>query len=432
MGDVLNLRASTRNPMARRSWERPTRRIAQLIQHVISTYLNDPQEFYRVVESEALAAASSSLNEHPHLVDDIRASIRSITAHWVASNIRRPGEPVVVSLTAQGSPEFTHDIINHDWELALPEIFKSAQRAMLGVWTNLAFELTTDPTDLRDYLTVITRSIFAYWDDVAVAQGSVAKSQSTSVPHLDDIRRLKAVKQLLKGDSAEDSAHLDPLGYSLGAQHTAVIVWTESSQAVAFDDAISSVIRLSGAASSLVVSAGPTVRWIWLSTATEVDVATLSCDIEETPNIRVAIGSSAPGAAGFRRTHLQAMSTQRLMRHFLREIQVASHHELDVISLVLDNEQQARDFAQRNLGKLASASCELRETLRTYLREGSNVTRTAELLYTHRNTIVNRLDKIQALLPVPLEGNILKVGLALEISQVLGGPSETGTTGTRV
>ncbi|SKV59615.1 transcriptional regulator [Mycobacteroides abscessus subsp. abscessus] len=58
------------------------------------------------------------------------------------------------------------------------------------------------------------------------------------------------------------------------------------------------------------------------------------------------------------------------------------------------------------------------------MREGSNITRTAERLYAHRNTIVNRLDKIRALLPVPLEGSIIKVGLALEISRAFGDSSE--------
>ncbi|SLC89175.1 transcriptional activator protein [Mycobacteroides abscessus subsp. massiliense] len=113
-----------------------------------------------------------------------------------------------------------------------------------------------------------------------------------------------------------------------------------------------------------------------------------------------------------------------MMCRLSRQIQVASYSELDMLSLVGDNEARAREFVSRSLGNLATASRELRDTLWTYLREGSNITRTAELLYTHRNTIVNRLDKIRALLPAPLEGDIIKIGLALEISRAYGDSSE--------
>jgi hypothetical protein len=41
-------------------------------------------------------------------------------------------------------------------------------------------------------------------------------------------------------------------------------------------------------------------------------------------------------------------------------------------------------------------------------------------LYTHRNTVLNRLQRTERLLPLPLTGHGLEVGVALEIAQWLG------------
>ena len=40
-------------------------------------------------------------------------------------------------------------------------------------------------------------------------------------------------------------------------------------------------------------------------------------------------------------------------------------------------------------------------------------------LYTHRNTVLNRLQRAERLLPLPLAGHGLEVGVALEIAQWL-------------
>jgi len=41
-------------------------------------------------------------------------------------------------------------------------------------------------------------------------------------------------------------------------------------------------------------------------------------------------------------------------------------------------------------------------------------------LYTHRNTVLNRLQRAERLLPFPLAGHGLEIGVALEIAQWLG------------
>jgi DNA-binding PucR family transcriptional regulator len=69
---------------------------------------------------------------------------------------------------------------------------------------------------------------------------------------------------------------------------------------------------------------------------------------------------------------------------------------------------------------VAAAEPELRETLRVYVREGLSASRAARALFTHRNTVLNRVARAQELLPVPLAQHGLEVGLALEIVRWLG------------
>ena len=54
-------------------------------------------------------------------------------------------------------------------------------------------------------------------------------------------------------------------------------------------------------------------------------------------------------------------------------------------------------------------------------------TRAARALYTHRNTVLNRLRRAERLLPLPLAGNGVDVGAALEIAQWLGTQPEPGS-----
>jgi DNA-binding PucR family transcriptional regulator len=137
--------------------------------------------------------------------------------------------------------------------------------------------------------------------------------------------------------------------------------------------------------------------------------------LEAAPEVRVALGPTAPGIEGFRRSHLDALATQRLMHRGAAGLRLAHYEDVQVVALATADEERADEFVARTLGAFASAPAELRETARVYLRERSNATRTARLLFTHRNTIISRLARMEELLPAPLDGRALSVALALEI-----------------
>ena len=72
-------------------------------------------------------------------------------------------------------------------------------------------------------------------------------------------------------------------------------------------------------------------------------------------------------------------------------------------------------FAPDCIGELAHAEPALLDTLRTWIALQCNTSRTSEVLYTHRNTVIRRLARAEELLPRPLDESLLDVGVALEV-----------------
>jgi DNA-binding PucR family transcriptional regulator len=108
------------------------------------------------------------------------------------------------------------------------------------------------------------------------------------------------------------------------------------------------------------------------------------------------------------------------MHRIAGNLRLATYEDVQVVALATADEERAGEFVTRTLGDLATAEADLRETLRVYLREGSSASRAARVLYSHRNTVLNRLARAERLLPAPLEGRGLQVALALEVVHWLG------------
>jgi DNA-binding PucR family transcriptional regulator len=176
----------------------------------------------------------------------------------------------------------------------------------------------------------------------------------------------------------------------------------------------------------LTVIASSSSVWAWLAAAADTDAGTLAAATAAQPAIRVAVGPAGAGAGGFRRSHFDAVATQRLMSR-RPDLRAARFADIQLAALAIQDEQRAREFVARTLGALADADRELRDTLCVYIAEQFSAAHAARVLYTHRNTILNRLQRAERMLPFPLAGHGLEVGVALEITQWLGTPPGTAT-----
>ena len=71
-----------------------------------------------------------------------------------------------------------------------------------------------------------------------------------------------------------------------------------------------------------------------------------------------------------------------------------------------DNQREILDYCKNKLDKIEkydnANGISLEETLLTYYMNGFNTVRTAEALFIHRNSLLRRLEKIEALLEINL------------------------------
>jgi len=137
--------------------------------------------------------------------------------------------------------------------------------------------------------------------------------------------------------------------------------------------------------------------------------------VSKMPDVRIAIGPTANGVDGFRRSHFDAITTQQLMARLHSPQQIAWFTEVQLVALITADTDRAAEFVRHTLGDLESAGTELQDTVRTFVDEQCNASRAAKRLYTHRNTLLRRLARADGLLPRPLAECSVNVAVALDV-----------------
>jgi DNA-binding PucR family transcriptional regulator len=412
-------------PDAARQWEPPPGRIAELVRLAVSMILDNPEIMYEAMEEASLAAASTEIDIEPAIAEAVRACVHANLTHWCRANMSAPGMPVEANLGPE-NVGLARDIVRHGFDSMLVRNFHAGQNAAIQRLTQLAFLLSPDSYEVRELLDVMMRSVFAFIEDTLAGIVALIHRERDNLADIDHTERLETVNLVLGGAPIPAERASARLRYRLDRPHLAAVVWTDAypAEPAPLEEAVDALVRAAAAGGRpLTIAPSPSTRWVWLPTAEGPDAARARDAIDATTGVRVALGTPGIGMAGFRSSHLDAVATARLMRRFPGADPVTDYADIELVALTAGaDEERARDFVARTLGKLATADPELRETVRAYLQNGSNTTRTARALFTHRNTIVYRLDRARALLPVPLENRPLQVGVALEIVRIIGTP----------
>lgn len=207
----------------------------------------------------------------------------------------------------------------------------------------------------------------------------------------------------------------DRLGYPLGRSHTAVVIWGDESNSNLsdLDRAVEILVRdTDGRALSVLADAR--TRWVWLPGAGDPDLSDIAAELNRLSGVRMAVGPTAAGIEGFRSSHLDAITTQRMMARLGSRQRLAKFAEVYLIALITADSEHADRFITQTLGDFESADAELQRTVLTFIYEQCNAARTAERLYTHRNTVLRRIARVNELLPQSLERGGVHIAVALE------------------
>jgi DNA-binding PucR family transcriptional regulator len=402
------------------SWDPPSPRAAALLSDAARAFLEHSTELVAQLDAAVMEVFPESLRADVTLAAEAAASTRANILHWATHVMADPGGRVPANL----SPEvlaIARDAIRRGEDQMLPGAYHASQNIAWRYCMQLLFSMSSDADTLAETLDLAARSIFQFVDDTVAAlldQVERERAQLTGGTHAE---RLEVVNLILEGAPIAADRASARLGYDLNRRHTAAIVWSDPGTAdpAELDGAAEALARAAGAQRPLTVVASGASLWVWFAAsepAEQLDAGVLSA----IPRVRAALGLPAVGVEGFRRSHLDALATQRLMHNLAGDVRLARFEDTELVALATRDLQSAAEFVARTLGELAHSDPQLCETLRTYIHEQFNASRTARALFAHRNTVLGRLQRAEQLLPAPLADRALEVGLALEILHWFG------------
>ncbi|WP_158018945.1 PucR family transcriptional regulator [Mycobacterium basiliense] len=400
-------------------WESPSPRVCELISQGAKIILDEPCNWLEEYD-RATMAANPSIADDPVLAEATRRSTRSSLMHWAAANVSRPGAPVPANL----GPEplsIARDMVRRGLE---PFTFLIAQTVSWRLWMEVAFGLTSDPDELRELLAVTYRSISEFIDATAGGIAARMQRERDELARGTHAERREVTALILDGAPISRQRAEMRLGYALNRAHTGAVIWSDEPDGDLneLDRVADAFGHAAGFARPLTVIASAATRWVWVADAA-VDVEQVHRAVQDIPGVRIAIGTAGKGIEGFRRSHLEALTTQRMVAGLHSRQRVALFADVQLITLIAQNPEAVDDFITNTLGDFESASPELQRTVLTFVNEQCSIGRTTKVLYTHRNTLLRRLDRAQQLLPRPLDHSSVRVAVALEALQWRGKPA---------
>jgi DNA-binding PucR family transcriptional regulator len=396
-------------------WEPPSPRVQELIRAGAKLALNPPADWLAELDEATLAGEGMKvIAADPVLSAATRRTNRSNLLFWAAANVRAPGAPVPANL-GEEPVAVARDLVRRGLDESSLDAYRIGQGVALRLWMRIVFSLTSDPAELQEVLDVSCRSISDFVDATVAAISGQMRQERKDLTRGTHAERRETVTLLLEGAPIPRERAEAKLGYALARTHTAAVVWSDDPDAdlSGLDRAAEALAAAAGDVHPLAVLASAATRWVWVHG--HPDLERVRDGVAAMPAVRVACGSAAPGLDGFRRSHLDALTTQRMLARLASTEQVVGHDKVELVSLVTQDPDRADAFVTRTLGELAQAPPEVTDAVRTFLAEQCNASRAATRLFTHRNTLVRRLDRADHLLPRPLAEHVVDVGVALEV-----------------
>ena len=395
------------------TWKRPSARVRELIRQAAQIIVNARPEWL-VELDDAVLGANPAIAADPDLASAVSRSNRANLFFWATANVRDPGAPVA----ANAGPEpmtVARELVRRGLDAYTLDAYRVGEGVAWRRLMEITFELTSDPAELREFLDVCSRSISAFVDDTLAAIAAQIDLERDELTRGTHAERRETVALILDGAPIPRQRAEGRLGYALTGPHTAAVIWTDDpgGDLARLDNAAEAFGQAAGTARLLSVLPSTATRWVWAAGAVDADALLRS--VGTTPDVRIAMGPTASGVDGFRRSHFDAITTQQLMARLHSPQQLALFSDVQLVALITADTDRAAEFVSYTLGDLESAGAELQHTVRVFVASQCNASRAAQRLYTHRNTLLRRLARADELLPRPLADSSIEVAVALDV-----------------
>jgi hypothetical protein len=309
---------------------------------------------------------------------------------------------------------------------AVPTQAESAARSQVGLEVVLQ-RYASGYSTLTDFLyqevrtlggdlhyPALQRELTALFDRLVVeVSESYRRAESRAMPSSSRARRLERVRKLLAGELL-DAAELD---YDLGGWHLALVGRHLGDLEILHPLGTALDRRV------LAVEVDETIAWAWLGGRRPFGPDELKqIATHQWPDeALVASGSSAHGIGGWRLTHRQASKAigvaARQPKLFTAYDQVA------LSAAILEDEDLVNYLEDSVLTPLSGAGGRgdiLRDTVRTYLASGDNVSSAASALGVSRQTVTLRLRDVEEKLSRTISSYRTEIEVALTIDALRG------------
>lgn len=381
---------------------------------------------------EAVLTVVSALAADAGFVAELTASNRAHVRRYLAV-ARRAEDPPPPDVPPEAL-DVARTVVRRGIETdAIYQAYRQGQQTFWRRWMSVAEQVAASGTDLSAVLNISLDLLFTYVDENLGRVIAEVQREREHVLGGALARRTETIRLILDGAPLEIAAASRRLGHDLARHHTALVLWTDTveSRPGSLEATALSVARAAGARQPLTLSAGTRTLWAWVGSDGPLAIGDVTNRLPDTdPDVRIAVGPTLPGMAGFRRSHDAALTIQRLLAGNPAGGRIATYDELEITALVAQDQQRAINFVTATLGRLAEdtpSAARLRETLRVFLEEAENAPRAAARLHTHRNTILQRVARATELLGYAPGEKRLAVELALELRRRLGYREATAT-----
>ncbi|WP_238997378.1 helix-turn-helix domain-containing protein, partial [Mycolicibacterium sp. CBMA 361] len=370
----------------------------------------------------AWAAGQASLGDHAFAADPMLAELdrrftHSTYAHWLLANIDDPGRRVEPTLLPD-LVTYARDLVLRGVDIGDVAAWRAAQRVAWKWWVKGCFQETDETDVLQELVEVSSNSLCTFIDDSMAAVEAQVADVRDDLARGPLVQRLATVQLLLQGAPIPRARAEAQLGYALTGHHLAAVIWAADEQDIGgLELAAESLMRACGAKQRLTLVPGLAALWVWLPVNQVPDQEVLDHGVD-IPGVRVAIGRVGMDVIGFRRSHLEAAAAQRLVTRLRSGRRAVRFDDVQLVALLTNDVTEARQFVADVLGDLATAEPVLRSTVRIYIAEQFNISKAADRLYAHRNTIDRRLARVDELLPRPLAENPTVVDAALALVEL--------------
>ncbi|WP_206492672.1 CdaR family transcriptional regulator [Rhodococcus sp. KRD162] len=372
---------------------------------------------------ETIAAEMPELVSDPELRRDLEASTRghlaAILSTMRENDVELPPEAYGLART------LTHRGFGVE---VLFRLYRVALRATQRYFSD-AVEQSEIDQELRSSVLVRMWSVNSEWLDNAVGiLGTVMVDERVKWLAGAAARQGVIVSKILRGDPTDIRNASQLLAYPLNRMHTAFSLWADAE----FDllpplaEIAVALGAIVGADAVLAVPSGERGMWMWCASSREPDLSLLSTStaLRVATGVHVAVGICSTGLDGFRRSHRQALSAQKMAVASGRTRQVTRYDDVELVAMVSADMEAMTEFVVRELGSLVEdtpATERLRDTALAVATLG--VAGAAQAIPVHKNTVRYRLNQIELLLGHPIDHRRGQVELALRCVNEFGAPA---------